>query len=155
MSTLKGSRPSACGWVLFGLLLFASSARADPGLDWLLLQQRADGSYGGSGSSLAIPLQTTAEVLRAQARLGQGNGLAFDAALGFVNSFAESNTEFLSRKIVANVQGGASVEAWVAELMQAQTEDGGFGDRPGYAPSTYDTAFAVEALAFAKDEALA
>ncbi|MFE8599195.1 hypothetical protein [Archangium violaceum] len=62
------------GWMV---LLCAFAAHATSGFDWLATQQGVDGSYGGGPASLATPVQSTAEVLRAYQALGQTTALGF------------------------------------------------------------------------------
>ncbi|MFY0567182.1 carboxypeptidase regulatory-like domain-containing protein [Archangium lansingense] len=133
------------GWMV---LLCSFAAHATSGLDWLSTQQNADGSYGASPLSIATPVQSTAEVLRAHQALGQTTDLVFASALGYLNLDAGTHTEFLARKIVVNAQQGYTVDAaWISQLLSRQNADGGFGDRPGYGSSVLDTAMALEALA--------
>ncbi len=133
------------GWMI---LLCSFSVHASSGLDWLVTQQNADGSYGDSPASLATPVQSTAEVLRAHQSLGQTTAVGFGAALGYLNLHAGTHTEFIARKIVINAQQGYTVDvSWVTQVLANQNADGGFGDRPGYGSSVLDTAMALEALA--------
>ncbi|WNG57478.1 terpene cyclase/mutase family protein [Archangium gephyra] len=152
MSVLKGVGTGVArrvsvlaGWMV---LLCAFAAHATSGLDWLATQQSVDGSYGGGPDSLATPVQSTAEVLRAHQALGQTTALGFASAIGFLNLEAGTHTEFLARKILVNAQQGYTVDvAWISQLLSRQNADGGFGDRPGYGSSVLDTAVALEALA--------
>ncbi len=126
-----------------------NSAHAATGLDYLSSQQNADGSLGNTATSLATPVQTTAEVLRAYQALGQQSQPAYVPALGYLNSDTEANTEFLARKIVVNAKAGNDVTALINTLTANQNTDGGFGNQPGDASSVLDTAYALEALAAA------
>lgn len=117
------------------------------GLDYLATQQQPDGSFGGTPTSLATAVQTTAEVLRAYQALGQSNPSIGAAARGYLNSSADTNTEYLARTILANAQAGTDVSARVTDLLARQNTDGGFGGAPGDASSVLDTAFALEAIA--------
>ncbi|MCY1078598.1 carboxypeptidase regulatory-like domain-containing protein [Archangium lansingense] len=134
------------GWMI---LLCSFSVHAADGLDWLSTRQNSDdGSYGGELASLATPVQSTAEVLRAHQALGQTAAPGFASALGYLNLDAGTHTEFLARKIVVNAQQGYTVDpTWISQLLSRQNADGGFGDRPGYGSSVLDTAMALEALA--------
>ena len=50
-----------------------SPVHAATGLDYLSAQQNPDGSFGNTATSLATPVQTTAEVLRAYQALDRGD----------------------------------------------------------------------------------
>lgn len=131
-------------------LLGAGVAGADPGLDWLAAQQQPDGSHGATPTSLATPAQSTAEVLRAQLALEQRAAAGFERGLGFLNALAGTHTELLAHKLAVNAQLGLAAPVPVfpllTQLYAAQHRTGGFGARPGTAPSVLDTAVALEAL---------
>lgn len=95
------------------LLVFGFSFNpgyAATGLDYLSAQQNPDGSFGNTATSLATPVQTTAEVLRAYQALGQQSQPAYVPALGYLNSDSEANTEFLARKIIVNAKVGKRLD---------------------------------------------
>lgn len=145
----KGGVISRWAGVALGVILFCAPTYAATGLEYLASQQNPDGSFGNTPISLATPLQSTAEVLRAYQALGQQGQPSFTAALVFLNGGAESNTEFLARKIIVNTAANASTAPWLSALLPNQSATGGFGDNPGYDASVIDTAFALEALAIA------
>lgn len=131
-----------------GVFLFCGSAWAASGLDYLASQQNPNGSFGNTPSSLATPYQSTQEVLHAYRLLGLDGQPAYVAALGFLNSETEANTEYLSRRILANGESGLDVQTALVELLARQdSSSGGFGNEPGASASILDTAFALEALA--------
>lgn len=112
-------------WALLALP-FQAFAGIPEGTAWLSTQQNADHSFGNTPASLATPIQSTAEVLCAFAAFGQQGQPAFANALGYLNGDAESNTEFLVRKIVVNAAAGNDVAALIAALTGNQ--DTGKGD---------------------------
>ena len=136
-------------WLLLVSPLTALAGLTE-GTPWLSTQQNANGSFGNTAASLATPIQSTAEVLRAYQALGQQSQPGFATALGFLNGDTESNTEFLARKITVNATAGNDITVLVNTLISHQNPDGGFGDRLGDASSTLDTAYALEALAVAR-----
>lgn len=136
-----------CGWFALSL---PAAAGVSEGASWLSSQANADGSFGGTTTSLATPAQSTAEALRAYQALGQQAQSPFNPALGFLNADTDVNTELLARKIVVNALAGNDVSALVNTLVAHQNVDGGFGDQPGYDSSVFDTAYALEALAIAR-----
>ncbi|MHB1142347.1 MAG: carboxypeptidase regulatory-like domain-containing protein [Sulfuricaulis sp.] len=133
--------------LVFGFSL--NSAHAATGLDYLSTQKNPDGSFGNTATSLATPVQTTAEVLRAYQMLGQQTQPAYAPTLGYLNSDTEANTEFLARKILVNAKAGYDVTALINALIANQNADGGFGNQADDASSVLDTAYALEALAAA------
>ena len=135
-------------WALLALPLTALAGTAE-GLGWLATQSNANGSFGNTPTSLAIEVQTTAEVLRTYQALGQQSQPPYAPALNYLNSDTEVNTEFLARKIVVNAAAGNDVTALVNTLLTHQNADGGFGDYVGQNSSVFDTTFALQALAAA------
>lgn len=107
-----------------------ASAGVSEGIAWLATQPNANGGFGGTPNSLATPVQSTAEVLRAYQSVGQQSQPSFAPALAYLNADAEENTEFLARKIVVNAAAGGDISALVTALLAHQNADGGFGDRP-------------------------
>lgn len=138
-------------FALVGALASPLSAFADiaGGINWLATQPNANGSFGSTPASLATPVQTSAEVLRAYRVTGQTAQPPYAPAIVFLNGDTETNTEFLARKIVVNVGAGNDVTAMINALVANQNSDGGFGDQPGYESSAFDTAYALTALAAA------
>jgi len=134
--------------LLFGLPP-TSFAGLPEGLGWLGSQQNADGSFGGTTTSLATPVQSTAEVVRSFQTLSAQGQSGYAPALSYLNTDSESNTEYLSRRIVVNSLAGNNVSALVSGLALNQNLDGGFGDQPGYGSSILDSAYAAEALVVA------
>ncbi len=132
-------------WALLSLPLFAF-ADITSGVNWLATQPNANGSYGGTATSLAAPLQTTAEALRAYQAMGETSQPPYAPALNYLNNDTEVNTEFLPRKIIVNKAAGNDVTALVNTLLTHRNADGGFGDQPGYDSSVLDTAYALQAL---------
>lgn len=135
-------------WVWIFLPLSALAGVTE-GANWLATQQNLDGSFGNTATSLATPVQTTTEALRAYQALGQQTPSVYVPALGYLNSDTEANTEFLARKILVNVPAGGDVTTLVNALAAHQNADGGFGDNSGQSSSVFDTAFALQAFAAA------
>lgn len=120
-------------------------AHAATGLDYLVSQQAADGSYVTTATSLATPIQATIESIRAYQSLGQTSQPGYTAALNYLSASTDNDTETLAAKII--IDAGSPVSSvWLTELIGRQNVDGGFGAYAGYASTSLDTAFAVEAL---------
>lgn len=136
--------------LLLGAALCIGHAQAQTGPEWLATVQSPDGSYGGAAGSLATPAQSTAEVLRAQVALGQTSSPGFEPARAWLETHLDVDAEFLARMLIVASQTGRSDAAALAALLASQGPDGGFGARPGYGSSVLDTAYAAEALAWAR-----
>ena len=132
----------AFSFLIFSAPVFANQQAA---LDWLATQQVVDGSYTATTSSLATPVQSVAEVIRAQQATGQP-ATASSAALLYLNNDTDLNTEYLARKVIVNATAGNDVTALTNTLIARQNLDGGFGDQAGYASNVLDTAFVLEVL---------
>ena len=125
----------------------SATANNEASLVWLISQAKTDGSVSRNGD-IATPFQSTAEVLRTLRLNGQTSGSVFTQAREFLAESPETQTEYLSRRIVEAVEGGGSVSALVAQLKDWQAPIiGGFGSKAAHHPSVIDTAFALEALA--------
>ncbi len=118
-------------------------------LTWLEAQKQADGSYTNS-AKIAMPIQSTAEVLRAYKNVGEVSAAGIAPANSYLASQNDNKVEMLSRKLIARVEAGGDKTALLAELLQTQNRKGGFGDQGHYHSRVIDTAFALEALGVAK-----
>ncbi len=138
-------------------LCFSVSTHAATGLEWLASQQNPNGSFANTPASLATTVQSTAEVLRTYQTLKLPAQPGYTAGLAYLSTDTENHTEYLARKIIVNAQAGNNVAAWVTELLTRQNRDstrqnadGGFGDEAGDSSAILNTAFALEALAAAR-----
>jgi|GEM_PF-5994989 len=123
-----------------------SLAQAATGVEWLVTQAIPDGSYTNA-QAITTPFQSTSEILQTFQLLGETNQPGIPAARVFINATSFNNTEYLSRKIIAESEAGNDVTALIIELLTHQNSDGGFGDLTGFASSALDTSFALEAFA--------
>lgn len=115
---------------------------ANAGIQWLQTQLQADGSLSNESLSIASPLQARSETATALGLAGQ-----IPASLtGAVAADTGTDTESLSRHVIALVQGGQDPTAAVQALYANQNADGGFGDLPGYQSTSFDTSYALLAL---------
>lgn len=140
---------AAWGTLLAGsiTIFISATASAATGLEYLSAAINADGSYGNSPTSLATPVQSTAEVLRAYQALSSTNLPSYPLALAYLAGSGEANTEYLSRKIVVAGANGQDTQTLVAELLFNQDPlSGGFGNDVDTPATVVDTAFAVAAL---------
>lgn len=70
MMTVRAGTMALWVWLMLPL---ASLADITTGINWFATQQHPDGSFGSTATSLATPVQTTAETLRACRCHWQGN----------------------------------------------------------------------------------
>jgi hypothetical protein len=133
-------------WIMTCCLLLVSFAvRADSGVDWLIAQNQADGSYATT-TDIATSLQATSETLTTLHTLENTTQTSIPAAHQFIHDEAYQGTEYLARQIIYNLQQGNTVTDLVTTLLGYQNQDGGFGELPGYQSTSLDTAFALKAL---------
>jgi len=130
------------------LTLFGSAAQAQTssavanGVQWLNGQVQNDGSLQNEAQSIATPMQNRAEAAQALQLLS-----TLPASLPTnVNAIAESNTQYLARKIIVSSLAHADVSALLPILTQRQNPDGGYGGSIAYASDSINTAWAVLAL---------
>lgn len=140
---------SLCGVFVIGLCLLFSSlpsmAASAVAFEWLASKSNPDGSYA-QASDIATPYQATSEVLRAARRYNQAPQINAAAAQAFITAETLTNTETLSRKIIAAAEAGSGVSTLVDELKILAQADGGFGAWAGFQSTALDTAFALHAL---------
>jgi prenyltransferase beta subunit len=133
-------------YIVATLLLFSGNSYGDIGVDWLSGQSNADGSISLS-ADISTSYQSTVEVIRTFSALGLKDNTSLPAALQYVDEETYHNTEYLSQKIISNVEYARDVADLITELKYTQNADGGFGDFKGYDSSSINTAYAAEAFA--------
>ena len=99
-------------WVL-QLLSVTSNADIAQGVDWLKGQAQADGSYSLE-SDISTAYQATSEVLRVFTSLEEN---AEPLAVPYMDSQTYHGTEYLSRKIITNVNASQDVQTLVDEIL--------------------------------------
>ena len=137
--------------VLFGIGLCISPTMASPGSQWLAQQNQVDGSYTTAGD-VATVFQATSETLRTFKSLGETAQPGIANAIQFINSEPYLNTEYLSRRIINNVELGVFDTAALGLLKTHQNIDGGFGELVGHNSTILDTAYALDALVLAGEK---
>lgn len=141
----KGFRACVIVPALVVSLVTSFSIKAD--VNWLLSNQNTDGSI--AQTSDVTPLyQSTIESLETLNVLSPATGIT--SALTFINNNTAVDTEHLSRKIIVNAKNGNNTDALVAQLVNAQNEDSGWGELSSYNSTAIDTAFALQALSAAQ-----
>src|SRR5687767_11169835 len=102
---------------------FSAFADITTGVNWLSTQQSANGGFGNTQASLATDVQASSEVARTLRTIGQPTS-SVTSTIGFLNSNTDDNTEYLSRKIIANAMVGNDVSDLAASLLARQNADG-------------------------------
>jgi hypothetical protein len=124
-------------------LLFAST---QTGLDWLQSQLNSDNNYS-TNTIVASKIQSLSE---AKIALQLFDKSIPSYLLKQINTVEDNSTEYLGRKIVANINNNKNVDNLVNELYSHINEDGSFSDYSGYSVGTIlDTAYALYALKIA------
>ena len=145
---IRGWHRVAAGWTAALLLLIVSLAGAEPppevarGLAWLASQVQPDGSLAGENSSIATPLQASAEALHTLQMLATVPAALTDA----LATDTEDNTEYLARRAITLRLAGRDVTDLISALTARQNDDGGFGGLPGHESNPLDTAWVLLAL---------
>jgi len=125
-------------------MVFSLEAQANPqGLLWLDASLNPDGSYA-LDSDISTPEQSTDEVINVINLLSTNSDI--NPPITYINENTYNNSEYLSRKIIANQVTGNTVNLLVNELVLMQNYDGGFGELTGYDSTSLDTSFALKAL---------
>lgn len=136
------------------VLSFSAQAHNPPspatsGYSWLQAQQTADGEVQSPQDS-ASPLQGTYETVLAFSNSEQLDLLDRNALTSYLDQQAPSQTEHFAKLLTLKLKLGLPVGDLEARLLEAQNQDGGFGDSPGYDSTVYDTVFALQALALTR-----
>ncbi|MGH9902846.1 MAG: hypothetical protein ACRD68_13645, partial [Pyrinomonadaceae bacterium] len=135
--------------VIFSLLLYrhvagAQSVRVADGLNYLRTAQNADGSWGGTPSSLNGVFPTTAAALEALRAVEPAPSTNQTGAVQYLGSQTAAETSSLAARVIA--LGGAGVAADVDALIVRQNADGGWGTDAGGESDALDTSLALLAL---------
>jgi Prenyltransferase and squalene oxidase repeat len=105
---------------------YAQPAAIDQGLSYLRAAQAADGSWGGTPTSLNGVVSTTAVVARTFQLLGVSDATLANA-LPFIAGQTAATVEELGLQAEVLAVSGTDVAALVASLRAAQRGDGGWG----------------------------
>lgn len=137
--------------VAISLLLLFSSVSAQPqlspevgrGLQWLAAQVQAGGGVGGESASIASQFQNRSEAAQTlQAFVPPAPAQLVDALI----ATADSDTEYLARKIISSSLAGRVITPDVGFLLARRNLDGGFGAHVRFESHALDTAWTLVAL---------
>jgi len=87
------------------------------GVNWLSSEVNIDGSYA-IDTDVSTAYQATAETLRTLHTTGNENAANTPASLVYLSNDTFRSTEYLSRQIIAQVDGGNNVETLIDELLK-------------------------------------
>lgn len=148
---------STIGFLLLFLTAITTPAWAAGPQDaaqWLVGQQQTNGSWGGSKSS-AGALETTSVVLEALVAAGKSTGTIVSQASTYLASAKPTTaSEWARRIIAASVTGQTPISSDISSLLALQLPSGGFAPTTGHQATVLDTALAVLALSFSRNQAL-
>jgi hypothetical protein len=132
--------------VLTANLVYPVTASAD--IEWLSSQQMLDGSFESS-NAVSTTFQATSEVIWTIYALGESSEPGIPAAIQYLESDSLQSSEHLARLIMITLATGSDASAYISDLMDRSGADGGFGELSGYDSTAIDTAFALNAMAYA------
>ncbi len=114
----------------------------DDGAQWLMTNQKTDGSWSDLAQSTERDTAAAALILRSFTN-AQTN---YQSALLWLGGTSNGNMDFLSRKIQALNGSGADLTALINEVLSRQNPDGGWGSDRNYPSNPVDTALTLKAL---------
>jgi subtilase family serine protease/Tol biopolymer transport system component/fibronectin type 3 domain-containing protein len=123
-----------------------STAILEDGLAWLRDQQQGDGSWSDKE---ATSFRDTAVVLDTLSRFDSVFTGELNALTWLDGMSVDPNADFLARYAALRGKLGMNNQVQLAQLVERQNQDGGWGLGDGYGSTSLDTALALEALASA------
>lgn len=120
---------------------FAQSSSITNGLNWLSVNQNADGSWGGNAATTVID---SAEVIKAKMDFGNDSSIQ-NAATWFTTQEVVTVDE-LSRKVSSLAYTGTDTSSLISALINARNSENGWGYNAGYSSTPFETALALQAL---------
>ena len=123
----------------------AQTPDSTKGIVWLAAQVQNDGSLANEATSIATAFQGREEALLTLRKLAT----APTALVSAVAANADSNTEYIARRVLSAIAAGQPGSSDVVTLLSLQNADGGWGLTPAYQSDALDTAIALQALSAA------
>ncbi|MFQ6008595.1 MAG: prenyltransferase/squalene oxidase repeat-containing protein, partial [Candidatus Zixiibacteriota bacterium] len=142
-------------------VVLAQPPEISSGLDYLKSIQKADGSWGGTETSLNGILPTTAHALTALSELEASVSPNQTNAIDFLQAQSIEVTQLLAERVIALAGAGVDVSGDVTALLglqdtgspllaaspfEALFSGGGFGAAEGHSSNALDTSYALLAL---------
>lgn len=133
----------------------AQSAGIDDGIAWLLSNQNPSGSWGDAEVTEFRDTTAVVDILKKFSEIGT----EYSNGIGFIESYAAQNNDYLARKAAVLAQGGADVATLIAELIASQNPaktdntrynypEGGWGPAAGYSSNCLDTSLSLNAFIY-------
>ena len=117
----------------------------DGAADWLLSRQAADGGIYALGD-VAAPFQSTYEARAVLEFAQRTEGIDAAAARDFLAATGYDSTEYLAARLLSGVAATNDGQPIKSLLLARRNGNGGFGDKPGFQSTAYDTYWALLAL---------
>ncbi len=139
--------------ILFGIILIFLSARAGfaqpatvaSGINWLIANQNADKSWGGT-SSLVTPFNTTAAAVSALKMCGNTGSAAVDG-LNWLNGQTPDSVNYTADRLLANALAGLDTTSGLGQLVTWKNNiDGSWGLDGEYSNDIVEIALTLQAL---------
>lgn len=113
------------------------------GVIWLQNNQQANGSWQDVSFTIG---RDTSEAVAALANFSTAI-TSINAGVSWLKDNNPTHLDFLARKIEVMSLIGNDSSVWLAELLERQNSDGGWGSQRNYVSNPSDTALALRALA--------
>jgi len=84
---------------------FAQSTAINTGINWLIANQNADKSWGGSASSSVILYQATTEII-STLRILDNTGLPYIDGLSWLNAQQVDSVDFATNRLIVRANAG-------------------------------------------------
>ncbi|MEW6104164.1 MAG: prenyltransferase/squalene oxidase repeat-containing protein, partial [bacterium] len=133
--------------LLEGKVAFAGQGELaiQKGVEWLVLNQNPNGSWGTETEYPNLCLRDTSLVADTLCYLGTTN-IAYSKAIQWIERETTTSSRAIARKIKPLADAGSDTTALIGTLTLSQNEDGGFGVGLGYESDVLDTILALQAL---------
>jgi len=119
---------------------YAQSQEVINGLNWLKINQNADGSWGELSN-----LRDTTTVIDTFRLLGDSDG-AYLNAVNWIDGISVESNDYNAKRILSMSETGLDLTSDIQQLVSFQNPDGGWGYFPGYESNAYDTATVLYSL---------
>lgn len=120
---------------------YAQNVSITNGLNWLSVNQNADGAWGTSSSTTVID---TTEVIKA--KINFGNDSSIQNAATWLTTQEVDTVDELSREVSSLAYTGTDTSSLISALINAKNSEGEWGYKTGYSSTPLDTALALQAL---------
>ena len=131
---------------LLPALSWAQGQQTSLGLNYLTQTQNADGSWGGTATSITEVFPSTSTAVDALKLIETTPSNNRTNAIGYLSAQALDVTDYLSRRIVSLAGTGADTSTDLSALIAFKNADNGWGGAAGFTSEVLDAALALRAL---------